>query len=248
MDDHMNIADMARTIGLPVEQVRIYAERYSLYLPVVRTGADVWYPPESVTLIAEIDQAVGAGATESDIETSLQDYIPSMRLVRELETAQPDPSNDSTTATLSYSLDDLAKMMIDQQSLITEMIRTVQSTLETVATADQFHGLRAETASLAAALAMRDSQFEHANAMLLAELRQAVNSLKSDIAGLQAGVQQSQLSNETVQSSPEGEATSESSDAPKSQQTDHERDNRHRTPRRMGQPLKLNGLNGIGKN
>ena len=248
MDDHMNIADMARTIGLPVEQVRIYAERYSLYLPVVRTGAEVWYPPESVTLIAEIDQAIAAGATESDIETSLQEYIPSMRLVRELETAHPDPSNETTTDSTSDAIDELVTMLIDQHTVVTEMIRGVQTTLASMATANQFHSLRAETASLAAALAMRDSQFEHADALLLAELRQAVNALKSDIAELKAEVHQSQVSVEQSPSTSDDEAGVELPDASKSQQTDQERDNRHRTPRRMGQPLKVNGLNGLGKN
>ncbi len=46
MDEHIHIDDIARTIGIPAESVRTYAERYALYLPVIRTGSEVWYPPE----------------------------------------------------------------------------------------------------------------------------------------------------------------------------------------------------------
>jgi hypothetical protein len=247
MDEHMNIDDIARTIGIPVESVRTYAERYSLYLPVVRIGAEVWYPSESVTLIEEIDQAVIAGATSAEIESGLQNYIPTMRLVQD-DVATQTAESESSNAPLT--VDDLARLVVEEKTTITALLSALQASIDRAATAEQFHGLRAETASLAAALAMRDTQLEHANAMIVSELRQAVGLLKNEIAQLRTGASQS-LSTETPQvpaTSTEPAAPAEVIESNASHPTETVRDQPQRKPRRMGQPLRLNGHNGVTKN
>lgn len=247
MDEHMDIPGIARTIGLSVERVRTYAERYALYLPVMRVGADVWYPPASVTLIEEIDQAVAAGATSDEIELGLQAHIPTMRLVQDGDLGRE--SAPQATAT-SLTFDDLARIVVEQRTQISELFHSLQASIALVATAEQFHGLRAETASLAAALALRDTQLDHANAVILSELRQAVSELRDEIADLRHDGQQSQFPESPSEASEPTPPTKASgvaeTTAPPTKESD--RDHRHRTPRRMGQPLRVNGLNGIGKN
>jgi DNA-binding transcriptional MerR regulator len=247
MDEHMQIPDIARTLGISLETIRSYAERYALYLPVARVGAEVWYPPASVTLIEEIDQAVAAGATFEEIELSLQDYIPSMRLVQDGAPSQEIAPNSGAA---SLTIDDLARIVVEQRTQITDLLLSLQVAIEQAATAEQFHGLRAETASLAAALAMRDTQLEHANAVILSELRQTMSALQDEIAELRRGAQQSQIAEPpravTDPTPPEKPAGVAETTTPKP--TEPGRDQRHRTPRRMGQPLRVNGLNGIGKN
>jgi len=248
MDSLMHIDEIARTIGLPVATVQSYAERYALFLPVVRTGADVGYPPESVTLIAEIDQAVAAGATFAEIELGLQQHIPTLRLVQDppaVEAPEETPDLNPTT------FDDLARLVIDQRAMIAELMTVLQATTARVATAEQFHGLRAETASLAAVLSMRDTQLEHANAMILAELRQAVDILQDDIASLRANtrsITETESARASASAASHGSATADSESATNQQSRESDKDQQHRTPRRMGQPRRVHVLNGIGKN
>lgn len=247
MDEHMQIPEIARTTGLAVETVRTYAERYALYLPVVRIGAEVWYPQASVTLIEEIDQAVAAGVTFEEIELALQNHIPSMRLVQDGDASQQ-PALESVATPLT--IDDLARIIVEQRTQITDLILALQTSIEQAATAEQFHGLRAETASLAAALAMRDTQLEHANAVILSELRQSMNLLREEIDELRRGAQQAHVaeSPQTVADPTPPEKSPGITETPATKPTESARDQRYRTPRRMGQPLRVNGLNGIGKN
>jgi DNA-binding transcriptional MerR regulator len=247
MDEHMQIDDIARTSGISIATVRTYAERYALYLPVVRVGGEVWYPPESVTLIEEIDQAVAAGASFAEIESGLQNHIPSMRLVQDTDAS---PSTHPDLATSPQTIEDLARLVVEQRTVISDLLTVLQASVERLATAEQFHGLRAETASLAAALAMRDTQLEHANAMIVSELREAVSSLQAEIAQLQTGAYQTHLTELPTASVAftVPVASSDDAETPATTPAETERDQRQRTPRRMGQPLRLNGHNGVTKN
>lgn len=246
MDTMMHIEDIAERIGIPVATVRSYAERYALYLPVARTGAEVSYPPDSVTLLEEIDQAVAAGATFDEIEGALQAYIPSMRLVQEEE-----PTRDGDP--LYPTLHDIKQVLNEQQELIAHLRHAVREATDRAATAEQFHGLRAETASLAAALAMRDAQLDHANALIISELREAVKALQGEIGLLRSEVQRARSGSATPPAPP---APAKSGDSASGQKPPHdhetdahaEKDHGRRTPRRMGQPLRVNGINGFTKN
>lgn len=234
MDNHMQIDQISRQLGISEQTIRSYAERFALYVPVVRSGAEFHYPPEGVQLLGEIAEGVEAGASLDEIETALQAHIP------ETVVAVPTPPvEEPATATI----EDVLRVLAEERDAIVAHLAGLTAALERLATAEQFHGLRAETASLAAALALRDSQLEHANGMIVAELRE----LRGQMAQLQtqAEPRDERLAEKPVVESPAVEA-------PQSEPTPERLPNRvvapsprtgsGRTPRRMGQPLRLNGL------
>ncbi len=236
MDNHMQIDQIARNLGISVETIRSYAGRFALYIPVVRSGAELHYPPEGVQLLGEIAEGVAAGVSLDEIEAALRAHIPVTMV------AYPTTPADEAPA---QTIQDVLQVLAEQRDLIVAQIAGLTAVVERLATADQFHGLRAETASLAAALALRDSQLEHTNGLIVAELREALGELRQEIATLHterrdehpAEVPAVEL---PVVEAPQLEATPER--LPSRVVAAPERGGNGRTPRRMGQPLRLNGL------
>jgi DNA-binding transcriptional MerR regulator len=234
--DTQPIEEIARKLDISVETIRSYAQRFALFVPAVRTRTDVRYPPEGATLLAEIADAVQAGVSFDEIESALQTHIP-VTVV-----ASPDPAVEEPPA--ATPVEEFLKLLSDQQRSLAEQVAGFGDAIERLATADEFHGLRAETASLAAALAQRDSHLVHTNAVIVSELREAFGALRGQIADLHAQLRLDRLQ----------EATAAGTDAldlpapePVPDQTPTRaggpppRKNGGRTPRRMGQPLRLNG-------
>ncbi|HEY7034795.1 MAG TPA: MerR family transcriptional regulator [Thermomicrobiales bacterium] len=228
--DTLSIEEIARHLEMPIEAIRSYARHFALYVPAVRTGAEIRYPPAGAMLLGEIADAVQAGASFEEIETALQAHIP-VTVV-----GAPEPVVDETTAAAPE--EEILRLLVDQQRGLGDLI-------EGLATADQFHGLRAETASLAAVLAQRDSQLVHTNAVIVAELREAFRLLRQEIAELRTDLRAERPQANTVTSIGPAEP-------PPSEQTPGQpparpggppqRKGGGRTPRRMGQPLRLNGV------
>jgi DNA-binding transcriptional MerR regulator len=225
MDDHLLIDDIARQLDVAVETIRSYGERFAFFVPVVRTGAVLRYPPAGVTLLGEIHQAVEAGASFAEIEVALRDHLP-VTIV-----AAPDTWRDESAP--SPAVDEIRQLIVEHQTTTAEQIAGLCRAIDRLATADQFHGLRAETASLAAALALRDVQLDHANAIFVAELRAAFAALKLEIAGLRVVDLNEDEADESVDESPPIEAIPDRTP---------EQARSSRTLRRMGQPLRANGL------
>lgn len=236
MDSHMQIDQISRHLGISEETIRSYAERFALYIPVVRSGAEFHYPPEGVQLLGEIAEGVEAGATLDEIETALQTHVP-VTIV-----AFPAPEVETPPA---LTIEDVLRALAEQRDAIAAHLAGLTMAIERLATADQFHGLRAETASLAAALALRDTRLEHANGLIVAELREALRELRQEIADLHADRRdehhvESPVVEVPVIEAPLPEATPER--LPSRVVAASERGGNGRTPRRMGHPLRLNGL------
>jgi DNA-binding transcriptional MerR regulator len=241
MNSHMQIDQISRQLGFSEETIRSYAERFALYVPVVRSGAEFHYPPEGVQLLGEIAEGVEAGASLDEIEAALQAHVP-VTIV-----AFPAPEVETRPAP---TIEDVLQSLAEQRDAIAAHLAGLTMAIERLATADQFHGLRAETASLAAALALRDTQLEHANSLIVAELREALGELRQEIADLHADRRDEFLPETPMVESPVVESTV--IEAPLPETTPErlpsrvvaapERNGNGRTPRRMGQPLRLNGL------
>lgn len=232
MDNHMQIDQISRQLGIPEETVRSYAERFALYVPVVRSGAEFHYPPEGVQLLGEIAEGIAAGASLDEIETALQAHVP-VTIVAVPATAVAEPP--------APTIQDVLHVLAEQRDAIAAHLAGLTTAIERLATADQFHGLRAETASLAAALALRDSQLEHANSLIVAELRE----MRQEIANLHADRREEHRAEapsveSPVVEAPQPEATPEQ--LPSRVVAAPERGGNRRIPRRMGQPLRLNCL------
>ena len=235
MDNHMQIDQISRQLGISEETIRSYAERFALYVPVVRSGAEYHYPPEGVQLLGEIAEGVDAGVSLDEIEAALQVHIPTTVVAHPVPAVEEPPAR---------TIDDVLYVLAEQQDALVAHLAGLTAAIERLATADQFHGLRAETASLAAALAMRDSQLEHGNGLIVAELHSALGDLRQEIAELHVG-----HDDEHPLESPAGDAPTIEATQPKttiermSSRVVASHDNGNgRNPRRMGQPLRLNGL------
>jgi DNA-binding transcriptional MerR regulator len=237
MDNHMPIDEIARHLGISVATVRSYGERFALFLPVVRTGADLRYSPEGVTLLGEIDLAVQAGATFEEIEAGLQHHIPAAVVTFR------DPAVDERSPAMS--IEEVVRLLDEQRRAVVAVVEDLRTAIDRAATADQFHSLRAETASLAAVLAQRDSQLVHANAVIVAEVRGAFGVLRQEVADLHAEIHGDRGNGDADATpveveTPKSETTA---DRPPDQPAKAPEPRRSsRTPRRMGQPLRLNGL------
>src|SRR5262249_5041377 len=137
MDNHMQIDEIARHFDVSVETIRSHAARFALFVPVVRAGAELHFPPEGVQLLGEIAEAVEAGASFDDIETALQAHVPTT-----IVTYAAPPAEEQSPAPRS---DDVLQLLADQRNAIAGTIADLAAAFERLATADQFHGLRAET-------------------------------------------------------------------------------------------------------
>lgn len=220
--DTLPIEDLASQLDIPVATLRSYAQRFALFVPAVRTGAEIRYPPAGAALLAEIADAVRSGADFDEIELALQTHVP-VTVVDDPRTARP-------IEELFRRLDELRQTTADR--------------IAGLATAEQFHGLRAETASLAAALAQRDSHLEYTNALIVAELRVAFEALRQDIADLHAELHHEALLEDVAaaaETSDDAAAASHSDVLLSPPVAPSHRRASVRTPRRMGQPLRVNG-------
>jgi DNA-binding transcriptional MerR regulator len=238
--DTLPIEDIARKLEIPVETIRSYALRFALFIPAVRNGAEIRYPPAGVTLLGEIADAVRSGVGFDEIEASLQAYIP-VTVVAAPEPAAAPPS--------AAPLDELLRLLDEQRRTLTDQLAGLGEAIDRLATADQFHGLRAETASLAAALAQRDAELVYANAVIVAELREAFGLLRREIAELRDELRAGLPPDRARE---DGGAVAEVSELPEPAPVAAQPPSRpagssprrsgSRTPRRMGQPLRLNGV------
>jgi DNA-binding transcriptional MerR regulator len=232
--DTLPIEDIARTFEVPVETIRSYAQRFALFVPAVRTGDEVRYPPAGATLLGEIADAVRAGASFDEIESALHAHVPNTVV------AASDPAVGAEAA--APPVEEIVRLLDDQRRLLADHVAGLAAAIERLATADQFHGLRAETASLAAALAQRDSQLQYANALIVAELRQSFAVLRQEIAHLHAELRPRVGEAAAVSAAAEHPDPAPIPDQPPSHRsTPPHRRTGGRTPRRMGQPLRLNG-------
>jgi DNA-binding transcriptional MerR regulator len=229
------IAEIADRLGLPANVVRSYRDRYLPFIPVVRVGRHLRYPAEAIDVIADIHRAVQIGATTDEIEAALQARFPITVI-----TAQGVESRVSGRAD-----DALRTANAEEHAELRSRLDDLRGALGGLASYDEVQALRAEIASLAAVLTQRDFEVEHARAVAVADLREVVSILRQEIAALRA---------ETIADRCElaGATESRSVDAP---DADGERADRvttpsgaqdqllaGRTPRRMGQPLRANGL------
>lgn len=232
--DTLPIEDIARTFDVPVETLRSYAQRFALFVPAVRAGGEVRYPPDGVTLLGEIADAVRAGIDVDQIESDLQAYIP-ITVV-----SAPDSQSDGQPS--PAPIEELRRLLDDQRQAVADQVAGLVAVLGRLATADQFHSLRAETASLAAALAQRDSHLEYTHALIVAELRVAFEALRQDIAALHAALQREREDAAEPTATVEPTPPALIPDPPQVRPAGPpQRRPSGRTPRRMGQPIRLNG-------
>ena len=234
--DLLPIADVAKELRLPVETVRSYGERFVLFVPAVRTGGEVRYPPEALRLLGEIDQAVEAGATFEEIELALREHVPVVVVSAGAPVAETRPA--------SSSLDEVLGRLDGINVALVQQIDALRLAMERLTTTDQFHTLRAETAALAAALAQRDTHLKHATAVVAAELREAIAALRHDLAEIRHEVREErrQVSDLAASMASAPAQPDPAHDRPGDRSPAAERRTVHRTPRRMGQPFRVNGL------
>jgi DNA-binding transcriptional MerR regulator len=161
----LDIVAAAKSLGLPVETVERYASRLILIVPAVRAGSRLLYPPEGVTLLGEIHDAIESGAELDEIEVSLQQHFP----VTVISPGNQHPQHGSATGETEAA--------------------SIVSLLSGLPTATQIDQLRKETAQLRALLAERDARQELTREIISAEVRSMTEDLRTEIACLREELQ-----------------------------------------------------------
>lgn len=206
--DLLDLVATAKSLGLPVDTVQIYASRFVLIVPAVRAGANLLYPAEGVKLLGEIHDAVEAGAGLDEIEASLQEHFPVTVI---------SPGNQTSPQPASLNGTDLTSLL---------------SLLATLPTAAQIDELRGETTQLRTLMAERDAKQEIAKDIISAELRTITDELRNEISRLRF-----ELQGRSADSAPLVISNSAPANGHHAPDSDTKTRN-GRVPRRMGQPIR----------
>jgi DNA-binding transcriptional MerR regulator len=227
----LEIVDIAERLGLPVSTVRFYRDRFILYLPTVRIGRHLRYPPEAVEMIRAIDDAARTGATMDEIEQALQWRYPVTVI-----TSQPiasTPERAQALAAVPSALEALAT----QQAALQEDIEAVRDALADLASMQHVQSVRAEMVSLSAALAQRESAQRHALRALAGQVRQDMDEIRRLLTHL-SGLLENQRG-QPAPVSPSGASYAAAAETPGEAVAPNGRISR--TPRRMGHPYRASG-------
>lgn len=229
----LEILDIAERLGLPASTVRFYRDRFILYLPTIRIGRHLRYPPEAVEMIRAIDEAARTGATMEEIEQALQWRFPVTVITSQPLASHSAPERSRAQSVVPETLEQLAT----QQAALHEAIEAMRNALVDLVTTQQLQGLRAETATLATTFAQRESAQRHALRALAGQLRQDMDEIRRLLTHI-AGA----LDDRQAQPAPAGShGESHQSDLPTPGDAIALNGRAPRTPRRMGHPYRASG-------
>ncbi len=229
----LEILDIAERLGLPASTVRFYRDRFILYLPTIRIGRHLRYPPEAVEMIRAIDEAARTGATMEEIEQALQWRFPVTVITSQPLASHSAPERSRAQSVVPETLEQLAT----QQAALHEAIEAMRNALVDLVTTQQLQGLRAETATLATTFAQRESAQRHALRALAGQLRQDMDEIRRLLTHI-AGA----LDDRQAQPAPAGShGESHQSDLPTPGDAIALNGRASRTPRRMGHPYRASG-------
>lgn len=227
----LEIVDIAERLGLPVSTVRFYRDRFILYLPTVRIGRHLRYPPEAVEMIRAIDDAAKTGATLDEIEQALQWRYPVTVITSQPIASTPERAQERV------HVPSVLEALATQQAALQEDFGAVRDAIADLASTQHVQSVRSELVSLAAALGQRESAQRHALRALAGQLRQDMDEIRrllTHISGLL-----DDRRGQPAAATPRGESypavaeTQGEAVAPNGRIS--------RTPRRMGHPYRAGG-------
>lgn len=224
----LEIGDIADRLNLPVATVRYFRDRFILYIPTVRIGRHLRYPPEAVEMIHAIAEAARAGATAEEIEQTLQQRFP-VTVITSQELA---PLSDGESHPLTPMREAVQKLG-EQQAQLQAELDEMRDALAGLATAKQLQLLRAETAAVTATLVQRERVQRQATEKMLAELRQEMDDVRRLLEGLRAAIEGVRVESGTSYLPEER--------VPQPPRENGREQTPARIPRRMGQPLRSTG-------
>jgi conjugal transfer/entry exclusion protein len=184
-------------------------------------------------MIRAIDEAAKTGATMEEIEQALQWRFPVTVITSQPLASHSAPERSPAQSVVPETLEQLAA----QQAAVHEAIEAMRNALVDLVTSQQLQSLRAETATLAATFAQRESAQRHALRALAGQLRQDMDEIRRLLTHIAGALDDRQAQSapaaphgESHQPDlhPHGDAVALNGRAP-------------RTPRRMGHPYRSSG-------